>query len=153
MAKNCFATFAIAQSLTRLIILLALCGLSACVLPLPENRDVGRAVTVDPLTIKVGETTKDDVVGRLGEPDAIWVDERVFAYKWRHVSLVVLWFVVAPNACCVGGGADIATDELLLIQFDTGGVAQRVDRTHRPAGMDLGDFLKAWAKGGTSATG
>jgi len=65
-------------------------GLSGCVLPLPADRVVGRAVTVDPLTIKVGETTREDVVQRLGDPDAIWVDERVFAYRWRHINTLII---------------------------------------------------------------
>ena len=134
------------------VTLLVLSCLGACVIPYPQNHDIGRAVTVDPLTIKVGETTKNNVIERLGEPDAIWIDERIFAYSWVHVSSgVVVIIAGAGGAGFVWAGDAGGSHELLLIQFDPGNLVQRVDRTQKPSGVGMGEFLRAWAKGGTNA--
>ena len=93
-----------------------------------------RATPVDPQSVKVGETTKEDVIQRLGNPDTIWTDDRVFAYG------------PGPTP---GGDAGRCV-ELLLIQFDEGDRVRRMDRMQKRAGVELGDFLKAWAKGGAN---
>lgn len=140
------------SGLIRLTALLVLGSLGACVIPYPQDHVIGRAVTVDPLTIKVGETTREDVLQRLGDPDAIWTEERVFAYSWVHVSMgVVVIIAGAGGPGFVWAGDAGGSRELLLVQFDQGDVVRRVDRTQKPSGVGMGEFLRAWAKGGTNA--
>jgi len=135
-----------------LLILLAAGSLCSCiVLPIPHNHVNGRAVTADPLTIKVGVTTQEDVLLRLGDPDAIWADERVFAYTWDHVTWAVVVVIVSYSGIFGAGGDLGASHEVLLVQFDESSHVRRVNRTSKPENVPWGEFLKNWAKGGAGA--
>jgi hypothetical protein len=123
-----------------------LIGLAACVvLPIPVDHTKGRVV--DPkIPIEIGVTTRDEIIARAGEPDAIWEDEHVFAYNWEHAKL--LWIVVLIR---VGGESYSYNDEMLLIQFDASGRVARAERVERPEKMSYGEFLRSWAKGDVRA--
>jgi outer membrane protein assembly factor BamE (lipoprotein component of BamABCDE complex) len=133
-----------------LLALLAASGLCSCLaVPIPQDHVYGRVANTDPLTIKTGVTTQEDILLRLGDPDVVVADERVFVYEWEHVKWGVLWIVPVPNG--TGGLIEVPTHEMLLIQFDQSGRVQRADHTVRPRDVEFGEFLKNWAKGGTGA--
>ena len=139
--------FAIAILRNALLVSLAAAGLSACIaVPIPQNHDQGRVVKADPLTIKVGATTEEDILLRLGDPDMILADKRVFVYEWDHIAWAVLWLI--PFGPGAGGVGEIPNHEMLLIRFDESGLAKQVDRTEMPRDVALPDFLRTWAERG-----
>jgi hypothetical protein len=129
-------------------IAVGLIGLAACVIvPIPVDHTKGRAV--DPKTaIEIGVTTRDEILARAGEPDAIWEAERVFAYSWKHAN----WFVIVV-VYRVGAGAGYTyTDQMLLIQFDDTSRVARAEWVERPLKKSYGEFLRDWARGDAHAS-
>ena len=123
-------------------------GFSGCIVaPIPQDHVNGRAVNVDPLTIKTGVTTEEDVLLRLGDPDAIW-NERLFVYSWDHVNWAILWMIGAETGGAAGTLDIPPRHQMLLIQFDEGGHVLRTDRTEVPSDTNLQEFLKTWAEQG-----
>jgi len=124
-----------------LLVSLSAAGLVACIiLPVPVDHTRGRAV--DPKTIAVGVTTKDEVFARVGEPDAIWEDERIVVYGWEHANW--LFAALFPNDA---GAAYRYSDQLLFVQFDETGRAARADWVERPKEVSFGTLVRNWAKG------
>jgi hypothetical protein len=73
--------------------------------------------------MRVGNTSKEDVLLKLGEPDGVWKDERYFLYRWMSVrGGYVIWLT--------DYGADGITLDTkrcdLLIEFDDEGVVKRI---------------------------
>lgn len=129
--------------LGALLVALAAIGLAACIIiPIPVDHTSGRAI--DPKTaIEIGVTTREEIVARAGEPDAIWEDERIFAYNWEHAN----WLFIVGVAY-VGGGAGYGyAHQMLLIQFDASGRVARAEWVERPSEKSYGEFLTEWAKG------
>ena len=134
-----------------LLVFLSAVGLPACIaVPIPQDHFHGRVAAVDALTIKTGETTQEDILLRMGDPDAILVDERVFVYHWDHVKWGVLW-IIGTQGGGTGGVIEVPTHEMFLVQFDETSRVKRADHAVRPRDVALGDFLRTWAKGETSA--
>jgi hypothetical protein len=130
--------------------LVAAC-LGACIaVPIPQDHFHGRVAAVDPLTIKPGETTQEDVLLRMGDPDAILVDERVFAYQWDHVKWGVLW-IIGTQGGGTGGVIEVPTHEMFLVQFDGTGHVRHADHAIRPRDVPWGEFLKKWSAGEADA--
>ena len=135
---------------TAIVPFLAAC-LGACIaVPIPQDHVHGRVANIDPLTIKAGETTQEDILLRMGDPDVILIDERVFAYEWDHVKWGVLW-IIGTQGGGTGGVIEVPTHEVFLVQFDRAGLVRRADHAVRPRDVALGQFLKTWAAGETSA--
>src|SRR5262249_1344933 len=68
--------------------------------------------------IHPGATTREEVLLKFGEPDAVSRDERMFAYREQKVLAFVLVFAGTPT-----GGA-IPADQYFMVQFDNAGVVQ-----------------------------
>lgn len=51
-------------------------------------------------TLKPGETTKEDVFIKLGEPDEVSPDGRCLVYKWEKVKAI--WFVGGYGSAAAG---------------------------------------------------
>jgi hypothetical protein len=97
------------------LVLLALAGCLA--IPTPEHSlkaGHGQIKRKDLAPLKVGVTTREDVLLRFGEPDAITPDECIMAYWWRVIS--GYFCVGAPY----GGGAagPYCKDYILMFEFD-----------------------------------
>jgi hypothetical protein len=102
------------------------------------------------LTIKPGETTQEDILLRMGDPDAILVEERVFAYEWEHVKWGVLW-IIGTQGGGAGGVIEVPTHEMFLVQFDGNSRVRRADHAVRPRDVPWGEFLKKWSAGAADA--
>ena len=117
---------------------------SCIMVPVPTKEDrvlAGKPVTdaqLSFLTPKV--TTMEEVVERLGNPNIIWEDARVFVYKWDMRQGILFWAVMWTP----GGMEDIPKHYLLLIRFDEQGRVLRFTRTTRPLSQPLADFLQKW---------
>lgn len=106
-----------------LITLLLILFFSACmVIPTPEHRIAGRVPCDDEkTTFIVKETTsKEEVLLKLGEPDLVLNQERIFVYRWE---MVAAYFIVGGY----GGGAagPIQRPHFLIIEFNDRNIVNR----------------------------
>lgn len=139
------------MALTRLAILFlfyTLSTLSGCiVIPIPtEERTVlaGNPVTEEQLAFLArGVTSKREVMARLGSPDVIWEDARLFAYNWEMRQGILVWAVGAYYSGAAGL-MDIPKRYMLLIQFDDQDRVLRFERAVWPAQKSYGEFLREW---------
>lgn len=136
------------------------CGLAASLLagciavpvPLGEGHVTeGREVTRDrSAAVAIAGTSRDVLLARLGEPQAVWEERRILVYAWDRVHLAVLLLLAGPLTAAAAL-VDVPTHHLLLIEFDEAGVVRRAERCIRPLHRGFGDFLRAWADGGSCA--
>jgi hypothetical protein len=75
-----------------------------------------------------GVTTREDVIARLGEPDAVSPDERQLAY--RSEKVVALWIFAAASQGAGGAtGGTIYHNRFWSFDFDAQGRLLRIDET------------------------
>ena len=135
----------------RMIIPFLFCALisqTGCVfLPIPtQERKVlaGNPVTEEQLVfLDPNVTTKSEVMTRLGSPNVIWEEARLFAYNWEMRQGILIWAVGAYYSGAAGM-LDIPKHYMLLIQLDDQDRVQRFERAVRPPYKSYGDFLKEW---------
>lgn len=100
--------------------------LAGCiVVPLPEHallRGRGSISEKDIAFFGVGETTREDVLLQLGEPDLVLSQERSMVYYWQ-VSHG--YFFVGGYGS--GAAGPIAKDYLLMLEFDHAGYLDRFE--------------------------
>ena len=121
--------------------------MEGCIMvPVPTKQD--RALAGKPLTeaqlsfLTPKITTMEEVVERLGNPNIIWEDARVFVYHWDMRQGILFWAVAGQTAGA--GMEDIPKHYLLLIRFDEQSRVVRFTRTARPLLQPLADFLQQW---------
>jgi hypothetical protein len=124
-----------------LVAALVAIGLADCV-PVPADHVLGYEVDPDAeKSIKIGVTTREEVITQLGEPTAISEKYHVLAYGWYRVNWDALWLI--------GGGStpihSYDSHEMLLIQIDETDHVNRVERVEVPAAESDGQFLSEWA--------
>ncbi len=140
---------------TVVFVVCALISQAGCVLlPIPTaERKVlaGKPVAEEQLAFIVpNTTTRSEVVARLGNPDVIWEEARLFAYNWEMRQGILVWAVGAYYSGAAGV-ADIPRHYMLLIRFDDQDRVQRFERAVRPARETHGDFLKEWIRNSDKA--
>jgi hypothetical protein len=123
---------------------------SGCIMlpiPTPEKKVLqGKPVTPEQIAfLSPGDTTSAQVVARLGKPDIIWEEARVYAYNWVLRSVVLFWAVGAGGRGAAGL-EDLEGRHALLIQFDRHDRVLRYESVVRPPLKSYGDFLKEWVK-------
>lgn len=121
---------------------------TGCVLlPIPVEEGkvlAGKPVSEEQLAFLTPSVTmKNEVMTRLGTPDVIWEEARLFAYNWEMRQGVLLW-AVGGHYSGAAGMSDIPKHYVLIIQFDGQDRVQRFDRAVRPPFQSYGDFLKKW---------
>ncbi|MDP3420531.1 MAG: hypothetical protein Q8R61_08150 [Thiobacillus sp.] len=135
------------RSLLLLLLAAITLYLYGCVIPIPtpENKVLaGTPVTEEQLAfIQLGETTKENVLARLGEPQIVWEDAHIFVYEWEVRHGVLLWAVGAGYSGAFGA-IDLRERYVLIIQFDDTDRLQRFERAIRPPLKSYGDFLREW---------
>jgi outer membrane protein assembly factor BamE (lipoprotein component of BamABCDE complex) len=102
--------------------LLILFSAACVVIPTPEHRDRGRVPCDDEnTTFMMKETTnKEEVLLKLGEPDLVLNQERIFVYRWEMVA--AYFFVGGYGA---GTGGPIQRPHFLIIEFDEKNIVAR----------------------------
>jgi hypothetical protein len=102
-----------------------LLGSGCVVLPIPTNRlaDCSRK-DIKPEVINelvVGQTTREDVLLRLGEPDVWSADASQYRYHWERVKWDIFWAVGGEGGAAMG---DIPVNKNynLTVSFDPAGV-------------------------------
>lgn len=121
---------------------------TGCVLlPIPVEEQkilAGKPVTEEKLAfLTISATRKNEVMTRLGNPDVIWEEARLFAYNWDMRQGILLW-AVGAHYSGAAGMSDIPKHYMLIIQFDDQDRVQRFERAVRPPYKSYGDFLKEW---------
>jgi hypothetical protein len=135
-----------------MIIPLLFCALisqTGCILlPIPtQERKVlaGNPVTEEQLVFLAPDvTTKSEVITRLGSPDVIWEEARLFVYNWEMRQAILIW-AVGGGYSGAAGAWDVPKYYMLLIQFDDQDRVERFERAVRPPYKSYGDFLKEWS--------
>jgi len=116
----------------------AMGSLGGCI-PLPEHGLLagrGQIDKEDIAFLKVGVTTREDVVLRFGEPDIVLFEQRILAYYWAvSVGILISQY----------GGGDIRRDHIFMLEFDNQG---RLKRAEMNASGWVGGLirLKEWMK-------
>jgi outer membrane protein assembly factor BamE (lipoprotein component of BamABCDE complex) len=145
----------------RLPTSLLLCALAlqaGCVmLPIPTQEHkvlAGKPVSEEQLVfLTPGVTTQREVVERLGQPDAIWEEARLYAYDWVMRQGILLW-AIGGGYSGAAGMMDLPRNYQLLIRFDDEDRVQRFERAVRPSLEPYGQFLERWVAGsGTKSSG
>jgi outer membrane protein assembly factor BamE (lipoprotein component of BamABCDE complex) len=90
-------------------------------------------------------TTKREVIDRLGSPNVIWEDARVFAYNWEMRQGILFW-AISGYTTGAAGAEDIPKHYVLLILFDDHDRVERFERAVRPGSMSYGKFIERWLK-------
>jgi hypothetical protein len=135
-----------------LLALLAVAGLPACIaIPIPVDHTRGRAVDPQKTPIEIGVTTRDEIIARAGEPDALWEEKRIIAYSWEHANWAVVGAVSGGLGPALFFQGDFVHHRMLLIQFDNSDHVVRAEWVERPGEKSYGVFLREWASGKTNA--
>lgn len=133
-------------ALILLISLLIMAG-GCIIIPIPHEASaspVSRGIVHDHDTAFAhhGSTTREEVILRLGQPDLAWRHEQVLLYGWSESTLGVFIAVAAPG----GGAADYIEDykpRYLIMEFDSAGRFQRLDRPAIPPSKSPRDFIRS----------
>jgi hypothetical protein len=112
------------------LIAAALLGPGCIVLPIPapeHGRVAGTGEVPPEASFPPGETTREEVLLRLGQPAAVLCDERVLAYQW---TVAHGWVLVATGYGYAGAGAvfPIPKSYVAVFRFDDAGRLLRSDR-------------------------
>lgn len=133
-------------SLPLLLITVLSCG---CILPVPTPENTvlgGTPVSEEQLAfIRLGETPKEKVLERLGAPQIIWDDARIFVYEWEMRQGILFWAVAAGYSAGFGA-IDIRARYVLAIQFDEEERVHRFERLQRKGLQSFGEFLREWER-------
>jgi hypothetical protein len=111
------------------------------IIPLPENsllQGRGKIDKADLTFIKVGTTTREDVLLRFGEPDVVLYDQRVLAYHWEVNVGVILG----------DHGVMIDKTYLLMFDFDEQGCLKRFQTISSLWSMSR-KTVEEWAQAGS----
>lgn len=122
---------------------LTLCG--CLVVPTKEDTVLdGKPVTEEQLAFLTPKvTTQQEVVARLGNPNVIWEDQRIYAYNWVMRQGILFWALAGYTTAAVGA-ADLPKYHVFLIQFDEQERVIRFERVEQPWTQSYGDFLREW---------
>jgi hypothetical protein len=111
------------------IFALALLNTGCIIVPIPHGEFAcdprpGLFARTDADFIRPAQTTRQQVLLTLGEPDFIWADERTFAYVWATSDLDILFAAGGPGGGAIGGIIPMRKKHRLLIRFDEAGVVR-----------------------------
>ena len=131
-----------------LLVLYGLALLQAgCMLPVPlsENKVLaGKSISEYRLSfLQSKSATRQDVEERIGKPDILWEDERVYVYDW-DMRQGVLLYAMGGGYSGAAGLQEIPRHHLLIIRFDEQDRVADFARTTRPMLQPYANFLREW---------
>ena len=147
----CQKTQRYAAACSMVLLLLALQGCIAIPIPVSGKTNSGNMITTgDQASIKVGSTTRDEIVQRYGTPDETFDGLRVIVYEWQTSrEWITLW--MAPF---FGGATSGAMDYdyfVDLIAFDSENRLVRIETKKIGRDSTLMEVVYAFAKVDTNA--
>ena len=132
------------------LLLLTLASLCAgcVVVPVPasgKTASCGKRISKEDASfIKIGQTTRDEVTTKFGQPFEICEEQGAIAYDW--VVIAGYWYGIVgygPGLAC--GRDEIERNEMLLVQFDQSNCVRRFEFRRLPHSQAVKDFLSKWA--------
>lgn len=135
------------QSLTmrKYLIILLLLFSSCIIIPLPAHKIKGN-VFIAPETIiflKPGTTLREEVLLKLGDPDGVALQQRIFIYHWT----VSKGIVGVTGGYTYGAVTDITQERFFLISFNQDNTVKKfeiinhnIDKKSKP----LPQFVQQW---------
>jgi hypothetical protein len=89
---------------------------SCIIIPVSPHVKLGRSeVETSKISfIKIDTTKREDLLLKLGEPDGVALNEKVFIYHWTNV---VAWYGVSGGGGVAATG-DISREEYFLVGFN-----------------------------------
>mgnify|MGYP006278556893 CR=1 FL=1 len=128
-----------AYSLAFLVLITTGCLL----IPMPERKVLaGHKITdEDTSFIKIGVTTRNDVIRELGQPSLEFEDQRIAAYTWEVVGWHFVW-----GAWFASRSEEIGRQHVLLIAFDEDNLALRFESTVRFATDTVEEHILKWVE-------
>ncbi len=113
------------------IFLAVFAGCIVIPIPTPEHgllEGRGEIAESDISFLKEGETTREEVVLRFGEPDLVLHDQRILVYHWEVVHGYVYVAVGGPGGAA-GDEEPIPKTYLIMLEFDEKGRLKRFERS------------------------
>ncbi len=114
------------------------------IIPLPEHglsAGRGKIGEADIAFLKVGETSREDVVLRFGEPDAVLFDQRILAYLW---AVSAGYGVVGTISGGGASGGPIRNHYLFMLEFDDEGRLRRAEMNSSWSLQNLQEQALKW---------
>lgn len=116
---------------------------SCLIVPLPSHREEGR-VFIKPETIAfvvTGQTSREEILLRLGDPDAVALDQAVFIYEWTPT--VGYAAVGGPGAAAV---SNIQDKHFYLVAFgkDNKVIRHEIIKHNIDKKGNLLSFIRNW---------
>jgi hypothetical protein len=90
-----------------------------------------------------GQTTKAEVIGKIGKPTIWWRDENILVYRWIKLHGVLLW-VIGGGYSAAAGAVDVTQEYAFLIKFDSNDRFQTSEIVKKPPLKSYGRFLLDW---------
>jgi hypothetical protein len=130
-----------------------LVGLTGCiaVVPVPSSEKIhGKIITPKEVKFIVpGQTTRAEVMARLGEQFRDSPRQPVLAYSWEKPAVGVMWgFLLAgPDfEFHRGGYSERSYWRAFFVEFDSGERVRRTEFKHLSGKKSLDEQLEDWAK-------
>ena len=128
------------------LLLLLLTGCVA-VFPVPSSeKTYGKIITPQAVKFIVpGQTTRDEVVARLGDQFRDSLRQPVLAYSWEKPAADLVWFAVSTEN---GGGGHLERSywRAFFVAFDSGGRVRRTEFVRLSGKKSLDEQLEDWAQ-------
>lgn len=100
------------------------------VVPIPTNRlaeHSRRDITPEAMdALVVGQTSREEVLLNLGEPDYWSVDSHQYRYHWERIKWDILW-IIAGGYSAEGGDIPVNKNHNLVLNFDAAGIISAKD--------------------------
>jgi outer membrane protein assembly factor BamE (lipoprotein component of BamABCDE complex) len=132
-------------------LLLACCLLQGCVaIPASGKKVTGgtRIENKDVAFIKIGETTRSDIIQSLGTPTEAYSNSNISVYWWSHVAGYGVG--LPPFSLFTPFNDDvykeIERDEFFLVQFDDHDLVRKFGFRHGPIWGSRENFIINWAR-------
>jgi hypothetical protein len=133
-----------------MVLFLLACLCQGCIgVPLPASgtkASCGTRISKEETRfIQAGQTTRDEIIARFGQPFASCEEPEVVAYNWVVISGYWYWMAGTGGPGLFFDRSEIERNEVLLVQLDRDSRVQRFAFRHLPAGQSVKDFLCKWS--------
>jgi outer membrane protein assembly factor BamE (lipoprotein component of BamABCDE complex) len=124
----------------RLIAILLVLLQGCLIIPTPPYRSSGRVfITPDMIDfIRTGSTSRAQVLLKLGEPDGVALNEKVFVYGW---SVTKAWVAVG------NGGGELTQSQYFLVAFNKDNTVRKTEIIKHDIATrkrSMISFINAW---------
>lgn len=138
---------AIARSLLMAWLIAGLLTGCIAVFPVPSSEKThGKIITPKEVKFVVpGQTTREEVVARLGEQFRDSPRLPVLAYSWEKPAADLVWVVVSTESGC-GGHFERSHWRAFFVAFDSGGRVRRTEYVRLSGEKSLDEQLEDWAQ-------